>query len=152
MGAQMNSGGSRHGRGRAMRSAGGFNDINITPFVDVMLVLLIIFMVAAPMMTTGVTINLPKTQASTVPGNDEPISVSIKADGTVYIQNTVTTVDALGAKLKAILGEKKETRIFVRGDTSIDYGQVMRVIGEINGAGYTKVALLTDMSGIAQKK
>ncbi len=151
MAGQM-QGGSRRGRGRSTRSEGGFNEINITPFVDVMLVLLIIFMVAAPMMTTGVTVNLPKTQASTVPGNDEPLSVSIKADGSVYIQNSLTTVDALGVKLKAILGEKKETRIFVRGDTSIDYGQVMKVIGAINAAGYTKVALLTDMSGIAPKR
>ncbi|MFZ4541076.1 MAG: protein TolR [Rickettsiales bacterium] len=145
MGAQMNGGGSR--RGRSTRTAGGFNDINITPFVDVMLVLLIIFMVAAPMMTTGVTVNLPKTKSSAVPGNDEPVSVSIKRDGSVFVQNSATTVDKLGATLKAILGEKKETRIFVRGDTSIDYGQVMKVIGEINGAGYSKVALLTDMGG-----
>ena len=151
MAGQM-QGGNRHGRGRSLRNAGGFNDINITPFVDVMLVLLIIFMVAAPMMTTGVTVNLPKTQASTVPGNDEPISVTVKADGTVYIQTTATPINAIGTKLKAILGEKKETRIFVRGDTSIDYGQVMRVIGEINGAGYTKVALLTDMSGVTPGK
>jgi biopolymer transport protein TolR len=152
MGASMNRGGGSRGRGRSTRNAGGFNDINITPFVDVMLVLLIIFMVAAPMMTTGVTVNLPKTQASSVPGNDEPINISIKGDGTVYIQNTVTPVNLLGLKLKAILGEKKETRIFVRGDTAIDYGQVMKVIGEINGAGFTKVALLTDMSGVAPKK
>ncbi len=151
MGASMNSGG-RRGRGRSTRTAGGFNDINITPFVDVMLVLLIIFMVAAPMMTTGVTVNLPKTQASPVPGNDEPVSVSIKSDGRVYIQNSEVPLETVGAKLKAILGEKKETRIFVRGDTSIDYGQVMKVIGEINGAGYTKVALLTDMSGVQPKK
>ncbi|MES2984630.1 MAG: protein TolR [Pseudomonadota bacterium] len=150
MGAQL-QGGSRRGH-RSTRSAGGFNDINVTPFVDVMLVLLIIFMVAAPMMTTGVSVNLPKAQSSTLAGNDEPISVSIKGDGTVYIQNTATPIETLGTKLQAILGEKKETRIFVRGDKSIDYGQVMRVIGEINGAGYTKVALLTDTSGGAARK
>lgn len=154
MGANLpGTGGIGHRRGRrSSRSAGGFNEINVTPFVDVMLVLLIIFMVAAPMMTTGVTVNLPKTQASSVPGNDEPISVSIKRDGTVYIQNTQTSVDKLGAKLQAILGEKKETRIFVRGDTAIDYGQVMQVIGAINGAGYTKVALLTDTAGATPKQ
>lgn len=152
MGANLPStgGGSRR-RGRSTRSAGGFNEINVTPFVDVMLVLLIIFMVAAPMMTTGVTVNLPKAQSSTVAGNDEPVSISIKSDGAVYIQNTVTPVELLGTKLKAILGEKKETRIFVRGDTSIDYGQVMRVIGEINAAGYTKVALLTNTAGPDRK-
>ena len=141
--------GSRHGRGR-MRSSGGFSEINVTPFVDVMLVLLIIFMVAAPMMTTGVVVDMPKTKSTSVPGNDEPLAVTIKADGTVYIQNTETKVESLGKKLQAILGEKKETRIFVRGDTAVDYGAVMRVIGEINQAGYMKVALLTDLSG--QKK
>ena len=145
MGASLpGSGGSSRRRGRSTRSAGGFNEINVTPLVDVMLVLLIIFMVTAPMMTTGVTVNLPKAQSSTVPGNDEPVNVSIKRDGTVYIQNSAVEVEHLGAKLKAILGEKTETRIFVRGDTSIDYGQVMRVIGAINAAGFTKVALLTN--------
>lgn len=138
--------GSRHGRGRT-RSSGGFNEINVTPFVDVMLVLLIIFMVAAPMMTTGVKVDLPNTKSTAVPGNDEPLSVTITADGDVYIQNTKVKVETLGKKIRAILGEKKETRIFVRGDTTVDYGAVMRVIGEINQAGYMKVALLTDLSG-----
>jgi biopolymer transport protein TolR len=152
MGANLpGTGGLGHRRGRSTRSAGGFNDINITPFVDVMLVLLIIFMVAAPMMTTGVTVNLPKTKSSAVPGNDEPISITIKRDGTIYIQTTQTKLDSLGTKLQAILGEKKETRIFVRGDTSIDYGQVMKVIGEVNAAGYSKVALLTDMPPAVKK-
>jgi biopolymer transport protein TolR len=146
----VQGGGGR--RSRSTRNSGGFNEINVTPFVDVMLVLLIIFMVAAPMMTTGVTVSLPKTQASSIPGNDEPISVSIKRDGTVFIQTTETSVEQLGTKLQAILGEKKDTRIFVRGDTSIDYGQVMRVIGAINSAGYSKVALLTDTSGVPTKR
>jgi len=140
------------GRRSRARNAGGFSEINVTPFVDVMLVLLIIFMVAAPMMTTGVTVDLPKTRSSSVPGNDEPLSVSIKADGTVYVQESAVEISELGDKLQAILGEKLETRIFVRGDTAIDYGQVMRVIGEINGAGFTKVALLTDMAGTPPKK
>jgi biopolymer transport protein TolR len=149
MGANLpGTGGLGHRRGRrSSRSSGGFNEINITPFVDVMLVLLIIFMVAAPMMTTGVTVNLPKTQSSSLPGNDEPISVTIKRDGTVFIQTTEVPLDKLGVRLKAILGEKKDTRIFVRGDTAIDYGQVMLVIGAINAAGYSKVALLTDTAG-----
>ena len=142
-------GGTRRGR---TRNSGGFNEINVTPFVDVMLVLLIIFMVAAPMMTTGVTVDLPKTKASSVPGNDEPVNVSIKRDGTIYVQNSEVEMDALAPKLQAILGEKTDTRIFVRGDTAIDYGQVMRVIGEINSAGYTKVALLTDQAGLPPKK
>ena len=141
--------GGRRGR---TRSAGGFNEINVTPFVDVMLVLLIIFMVAAPMMTTGVTVDLPKTKASAVPGNDEPVNVSIKSDGSVWLQNTKVNVSELGTKLEAIRGEKKDTRIFVRGDTSIDYGQVMKVVGELNSAGFTKVALLTDQAGVPTKK
>jgi len=143
-------GGGRHHRG-STRYRGGFNEINVTPFVDVMLVLLIIFMVAAPMMTTGVTVDLPKTKSSSVPGSDEPLSVSIKRDGSIYIQNSEVAMDELGTKLQAILGEKFETRIFVRGDTSIDYGQVMQAIGEINAAGFTKVALLTDMSGAPKR-
>jgi len=150
MGASFNSGGGRRGRGT--RGTGGFNEINITPFVDVMLVLLIIFMVTAPMMTSAIQVDLPKVKASAAAGaNDEPISVSIKRDGTVYIQNTEITVDKLGAKLKAILGEKVETRIFVRGDTSADYGNVMKAISAITSAGYTKVALLTDQSGVPPK-
>ena len=144
-------GGARRGR-RGTRSSGGFNEINVTPFVDVMLVLLIIFMVTAPMMTSGIVVDLPKTKSSALGGNDEPISVSVKKDGTVYVQNSEVELSDLGPKLKAILGEKVETRIFVRGDTSVDYGAVMRAISEITGAGYTKVALLTDMSGPAPKR
>jgi biopolymer transport protein TolR len=151
MGASMNSGGGgRRGR-RGTRAAGGFNDINITPFVDVMLVLLIIFMVTAPMMTSGITVDLPKTKSTALGGNDEPVSVTIKRDGSVYIQNSEIPPDTVGAKLKAILGEKVETRIFVRGDTAVDYGAVMKVISEITQAGYSKVALLTDQSGVKEK-
>lgn len=149
MGMMGPGGGGRRGR---TRSAGGFNEINVTPFVDVMLVLLIIFMVAAPMMTTGVNVDLPKTKSSSVEGNDEPVSVSIKRDGTVWVQDSEVDISELGAKLEAIRGEKKETRIFVRGDTAVDYGQIMKVVGEINGAGFTKVALLTDQTGVATKK
>ena len=145
--------GLRSNRSRGRRRAdGGFNDINVTPFVDVMLVLLIIFMVAAPMMTTGVTVDLPKTKTAAVPGNDEPLAVSIKSDGTIYVQNSQTDLEGLGEKLNAVLGEKKDSRIFVRGDKSIDYGRVMQVIGAINQAGYNRVALLTDMSGAPRER
>jgi len=151
MGAPLSSGGGfRRGR-RTTRSAGGFNDINITPFVDVILVLLIIFMVTAPMMTSGIVIDLPKTKSTALGGNDEPLSVTIKRDGSVYIQNSEIEPDEVGKKLTAILGEKKETRIFVRGDTAVDYGQVMHVISQITVAGYPKVALLTDQSGLKNK-
>lgn len=148
MGVKLSSGkGSRARRGRA-----SFDDINMTPFIDVMLVLLIVFMVAAPMMTSGVPVDLPKTKSSALPGNDEPLNVSIKADGTIYVNTTEVTIAELGPKVSAIAGEKKDIRIFVRGDTNIDYGQVMRVIGEINAAGYTKVALLTDNAAPAPKR
>ncbi|MBA4274519.1 MAG: protein TolR [Alphaproteobacteria bacterium] len=148
MGVKLSSGkGSRARRGRS-----NFDDINMTPFIDVMLVLLIVFMVAAPMMTSGVTVDLPKTKSAALPGNDEPLNVSIKSDGTIFVQNTEVKLEELGAKVEAIAGEKKDTRIFVRGDTAIDYGQVMRAIGEINAAGFSKVALLTDTANVAPKK
>lgn len=143
MGASLPGGGG--GRNRRTRyGGGGFTEINVTPFVDVMLVLLIVFMVAAPMMTSGVQVDLPKSKATPVQGTDEPLNVTIRRDGAIFIQNTQVTFEELGPKLQSVLGEKKETRIFVRGDTTIDYGQVMRAIGEINSAGFTKVALLTD--------
>lgn len=144
MGASMPSGGGNYrstGRGYRRQQ---FTEINVTPFVDVMLVLLIIFMVTAPMLTVGVTVDLPESSAKPVPGNDEPLSVSVKSDGKIYIQETEVTLEDLQAKLSAIVGEKKETRIFVRGDKAIDYGLVMRVIGEINAAGLLKVALITE--------
>lgn len=147
------SGPSSGGNRRKRRGGNqGFSEINVTPFVDVMLVLLIVFMVAAPMMTAGITVDLPQTKASPLPGNDEPLNVSIKSDGTVYIQNSEAELGELGAKLQAILGEKKETRIFVRGDTAIHYGKVMQVIGEITAAGYSKVALVTNNSGQGKRR
>lgn len=148
----ISSGSNGNGRMRRSRNHSGFNDINMTPFIDVMLVLLIVFMVAAPLLTSGVTVDLPKTKSAALPGHDEPLTISIKSDGSVYIQNSSAELEGLGAKLQAILGEKKETRIFVRGDTAIDYGKVMQVIGEVNAAGYNKVALLTDASSISGKK
>ena len=129
--------------------AQNFSEINITPMVDVMLVLLIIFMVAAPMMTTGVTVDLPDANATALPGQDEPLAVSITADGSIYIQKAKVGLKELQAKLKAITGEKKDTRIFVRGDKSVDYGKIMQVVSEINTAGYGKVALITDSTGTA---
>jgi len=131
------------GRRRSRRDK-PFSEINITPMVDVMLVLLVIFMVAAPMMTTGVSVELPKTNAAPIPGQDEPLMIAIKADGKIYLQNVEIKLKDLQAKLKAITGEKKDTRIFIRGDKSVDYGQVMQAVSEINAAGFGKVALLTD--------
>lgn len=145
MGVSMGGGGT----GRRNRRSGrqqAFTEINITPFVDVMLVLLVIFMVAAPMMTSGVTVDLPSSNASPVSGQDEPLSVSVTAGGKVYIQKTEVALKDLRGKLSAIVGTKKDTRIFVRGDKSVDYGRIMQVVGEINAAGLTKVALITEVA------
>ena len=145
-------GASLGNRKKGSRRAQPFCEINITPMVDVMLVLLIIFMVAAPMMTTGVTVDLPQSNASPVPGQDEPLAVTVTADGKVYIQKTPVQLKELQPKLKAIAGEKKDTRIFVRGDKSVDYGRIMQVVGEINAAGYNKVALITEVGASDKTK
>lgn len=139
MGVKLGS--TRRGRNRGRTER--FAEINITPMVDVMLVLLIIFMVAAPMMTSGVTVDLPESKASPIKGQDEPLTVSVTKDGDVYVQKTKLPVNALQEKLKAITGEKRDTRIFVRGDQGINYGTIMQVVGEINAAGFRKVALIT---------
>lgn len=126
------------------RRAQPFCEINITPMVDVMLVLLVIFMVAAPMMTSGVSVDLPKTNASPIGGQDEPLSVTISSSGKIFLQKTPIKLEELQKKLKLMLGEKTDTRIFIRGDKSVDYGKVMAAVGEINAAGYNKVALITE--------
>lgn len=129
--------GARRGRRRPI------SEINVTPMVDVMLVLLIVFMVTAPLLTVGVQVDLPKTKASVISGHDEPLAVSIDKKGRVYVQNTEVKLDALAARLMAISRNNPDVRIFVRGDESIDYGRVMTVIGVLNGAGFRKVALIT---------
>lgn len=133
--------------GRINRNYHPVAEINVTPMVDVMLVLLIIFMVTSPLMVAGVTVDLPETNASPVTGQDEPLSVTVDAKGDVYIQESKVDKNELVAKLQAISGEKKDVRIFVRGDRNIDYGKVMEVVGKINSAGFNKVALLTEIGG-----
>lgn len=120
------------------------SEINVTPFVDVMLVLLVIFMVTSPMLVTGVQVDLPQTKAAPLSGQDEPIAISIDKHGEVYIQETKINIDQLAEKLTAILGEKKETRIFVRGDQSVDYGKVIKVFAALKSAGFSNVALVTE--------
>ena len=135
---------------KSVRSRGGkratrpMSDINVTPFVDVMLVLLVIFMVTAPLLTVGVELDLPKTKAGPIKGQDEPLAVSVDADGKVFIQDTEVDLETLAPRLLAITGENPDVRIFIRGDKAIDYGRVMRVMGVINSAGFTKVALVTE--------
>ncbi|MEP1028598.1 MAG: protein TolR [Alphaproteobacteria bacterium] len=128
------------------------SDINVTPFVDVMLVLLIIFMVTAPLLTVGVQVDLPDTKAGPVSGQDEPLAVSVDAGGQIYIQDTAVDLDTLVPRLHAITGNNPDIRIFVRGDRAINYGRVMAVMGQINAAGYRRVALIAQEPGKAAKR
>lgn len=141
--AMSGMGGGR-GRGRYRAMA----EINVTPLVDVMLVLLIIFMVAAPLMTVGVPVDLPKTNASALNQETEPLTISVNAEGRIFIQESEVPMEGLVERLRAILAEQPagapERRIFVRGDKGINYGRVMEVMGTVSAAGFTKVALLAE--------
>ena len=141
----MMSGNGGRGRRNRRGSYVPMSEINVTPMVDVMLVLLVVFMVSAPLMTVGVPVDLPKTDASQMVGQDEPLVVSVNAKGEVYLQETKINLDQLVPRLEAITQNKKDTRIFVRGDKAIAYGQVMEVMGTVNLAGFTRVALLTQL-------
>jgi len=132
-------------RGRPARRRRPLSEINVTPFVDVMLVLLIVFMVTAPLLTAGVPVDLPKTRAQALGQDREPLSVTVKRDGKVYIQNTPVAEDELVAKLAAIAVNGYDQRIFVRGDRSVDYGRVMSVMGLLSAAGFTHIGLVTDV-------
>ncbi len=140
---------TRKGHGGRRRRRRQMGEINVTPFVDVMLVLLIVFMITAPMLTMGVAVDLPRAESSPLPGQDEPLSVSIDASGNIYIQETAIELDQLIPRLIAITEQNTETRIFVRGDRLIDYGRVMAVIGSLNRAGFSRVALLTELPDVA---
>jgi len=120
-------------------------DINVTPLVDVMLVLLVVFMITAPLLTVAVPIDLPKAQAQSMKQDKEPLIVTIDLRGQVYLQETKTELDDLIAKLKAVTGTNPDARIFVRGDKGVPYGRIMEVMGTINAAGYTKVALVAEL-------
>ena len=139
-GAGASAGRRRHQRRPVMA------EINVTPMVDVMLVLLIIFMVSAPLLTVGVPLDLPQTQAKTLDQDKEPLTVSVNGKGEVYLQNTEIPVEELVAKLKAITEARggAEERIFVRGDQKVEYGLVLKVMGRISAAGFHKVALVSE--------
>jgi len=140
MGMGVNVSGSSSGGGRRR----GLNaDINITPLVDVMLVLLVIFMSIAPSLVNGIEVDLPQTQAKNLDTQDEPLTVSIDKNGNIYIAETMINKASLIEKLKNITKQKMDTRIFVKGDQRISYGQIIAVVGEINRAGFSKVALVT---------
>ena len=123
------------------------SEINVTPMVDVMLVLLIIFMVSAPLLTVGVAIDLPQTQAKSLDQDREPITVTVNDKGQFYLQNTEYKIEELVPKLQAIAKNGGDERIFVRGDKKVDYGTVMRVMGRLSAAGYRRVALITEVEG-----
>ncbi len=148
----MKSGGG--GGGRRRRRSGGRSqpmaEINVTPMVDVMLVLLIIFMVAAPLLTVGVPVELPKTAASSLPSEtEEPLAVTITADGTVTIMTTEVEMDELVNRLRAIAVERADDRIFLRADGAVPYQTVAQVMGALNRGGFSSIGLVTDSGGPA---
>ncbi|MEP3784852.1 protein TolR [Ascidiaceihabitans sp.] len=142
---QKDGGGRRRRRGGRTRPMA---EINVTPFVDVMLVLLIIFMVAAPLLTVGVPVELPKTAAGALDvEQEEPLTVTITAEGEVQIQTTATARDDLVPKLRAIASERDSDKVFLRADGAVPYELVMQVMGALNAGGFSNIGLVTDIGG-----
>lgn len=147
MGMSVSSGGSGDGRRRGRRSggdAGPVAEINVTPLVDVMLVLLIVFMIAAPLMTVGVPLELPKTTAQAMQPDRKPMMISITPDGEIFIDKQPIAMDALVSTVSAQAEAGTEERIYLRGDTTAQYGKVMEVMGALSGAGYAHIGLVTE--------
>jgi biopolymer transport protein TolR len=143
--ASAGSGGGRRGRQRRRTV---MSEINVTPFVDVMLVLLIIFMVSAPLLTVGVPIELPQSQAKALQQDREPLTLSVNLQGQIFLQSSEIQIDDLVPKLKAITDARQsglDEQIYVRGDKKVDYGTMMRVMGRLSGAGYHRVSLVTQV-------
>ncbi len=145
MASQITSGSFAARRGRRSYYARPVSEINVTPFVDVMLVLLVVFMVTAPLLTVAVPVDLPKTQAHSMNQDKDPLVISIDASGRVYLQEKAMGLEDLVPKLKAVTGANAEARIFVRGDKGVNYGRVMEVMGTISSAGFNKVALVAEL-------
>ncbi len=143
MGAEL-GGGLERGRKSRQRSQ-PMTQINVTPFVDVMLVLLIVFMVTAPLMTVGVPVELPKTEAGQVKGSKEPLVLSIDSKGDIFLQETRISMDALVPKLLAVSKAGFRERIYIRGDSHVAFGKISKVMGHLSGAGYTKITVITDV-------
>ncbi|MDA0220260.1 MAG: protein TolR [Proteobacteria bacterium] len=143
MAVQVAGSGMRSARGRRHRAK--MSDINVTPMVDVMLVLLIVFMIAAPLLTVGIEVDLPKADMPELAGQDEPITVSINASGELFLQDTDITLEELGPRIVAITQNNPEVRIFVNGDRGVAYGDVMTVMGALNAAGFTHIALRAEL-------
>lgn len=151
----FNIGTARNGDGRtpgARFRREPMSQINVTPMVDVMLVLLVVFMITAPLLTVGVPIDLPKTAASRIVGQDEPLVISLDHAGKLYLQDLEITLDQLVPRLSAITRNRRDARIFLRGDRTIAYGQVMTVMGAMNQAGFHRVALITVSPGTPDKR
>ena len=145
MGAQLDMDGRQHGAGRGRYGRRPMAEINVTPFVDIMLVLLIVFMVTAPLLTAGVPIDLPDSKAKSIKDEDnKPLEVSIDKDGKIFVGEQEVTRDRLVNMLSSITGDDQERRIYIRADKGLDYGDVMGVLGDINGAGFRKVALISN--------
>lgn len=144
MGMQL---GQKSGMGsRRRRYAGGtMSEINVTPLVDVMLVLLIIFMVTAPLLNVSVPVDLPQTKGQNIPSNKEPLVVTVTLKGDVYLMESMVTLDTLVPRLTAIRGNDPDMRIFVRGDKGVAYGRIMEVMGALTSAGFKRVALVADL-------
>ncbi len=140
MGFSFNTNNNRSNRKMSLVS-----EINVTPLVDVMLVLLIVFMITSPLLIAGIDVDLPESAAAPIAGTDEPLTVTITDENRVFIHNSPVNISELTTKLLAITKENTKTRIFVRGDKNVDYGSVMRVVGLINQAGFTKVSLITEV-------
>ena len=146
MGANIRQSSGRKGRRRG-GGAQPMSEINVTPFVDVMLVLLIIFMVAAPLLTAGVPLELPKTRAAALPQEqEEPLTVNIDAEGRVYVQRTEISLETLLAKLSAIAQTRESKKVYLRADQSAGYGVVARVMGDLNAAGFSSIGMVSDQS------
>ena len=147
MGATIRADSTAHNRRARRTHAEPMSEINVTPMVDVMLVLLIIFMVSAPLLTVGVPLDLPQTAAKSLDQDKEPLTLSVQLSGKIFLNNTEIKPDELVPKLKAITDARggMDERIFVRGDTKVDYGTVMRVMGRLSAAGFKRVALVTEV-------
>ncbi len=140
----MATGGSLRSRsGRRRQRARPMSDINVTPFVDVMLVLLIVFMVTAPLLSAGVPVNLPDANAKPLAAEKDPVAVTIDADGRIFVKDAEVPIDQLITKLSDAVGGNLDQRIYIRGDRSVSYGAIMRVMGDINGAGFRNIGLVS---------
>ena len=133
------------GPGRRRRKYRPMSEINVTPLVDVMLVLLVVFMITAPLLTVGVPVDLPETEAAQLTDRDEPLVVSVDAEGKVFIQETEVEFEGLAAKLRAIMDARQDTYVYVRGDRAIAYGRIMGVMGALVAAGFDKVSLMAEV-------